>query len=182
MKLDELKKFIDEATNEESGIDYDSVLTHVNGESGKLADRKVETSRAKWETEYNTNLYKELGLEDIKDTSGLKSYIDERKEFNPEEMNSLNSKYERTNKELEIVKLGFNGDNDDLDYIIHKTNTMISAEEGLSYTDAVTKLKETKPSYFGQGTVITTGKPNNKAVVETISPLKEAMMKRNKRR
>lgn len=150
MKQKDLDKFIETSTNEEGNLDSSKLFESVNMSFNTLRDKQKEqfsTEKSKWEENYNTKFYKDLGYENIKDTSGLKSFIDERKDFDLE----IPTKFESVNKELSIYKTGgFGGDAEDLEYLIHKANSLIDKnEEDLSFDDAVKQLRESKASLFG---------------------------------
>ncbi len=156
MKEKELKQLIQSHTTEESGLDYSALSNDINTQFNVLLDKKMpdlDAEKTKWEESYSKSFFDDLGIDNINSRETLKSYLEERKDFDPQKFNELNSNVNRLNQELDVRKSNFNGDDDDMDYIIHKANTMISAEEGLSFSDAIKQIQESKPSYFGQQTI-----------------------------
>ena len=183
MKSLELENLITNHTTDESGLDISALSESINTQFNALLDKKMpdlDKAKDKWELDYTETFYKDLGVENINNTSDLKTYIDTRKDYDPKQLEELTSTKTRLTQERDIYKSNFSGDVDDMDFIIHKANTMISAGTDLSFTDAVNQLREAKPNYFGTETKVTTNVKVTKPVLDTVDPIVAAFNKRRR--
>jgi hypothetical protein len=146
MKLDQLKKLIESNTDEEKGLDFDAVLNSINGETGSLIDRKVESAKTNAISNYEKQLFTEIGFEDKESLTG---FVEKYKEVDLSQFETLQTDVDKYKNMMNIYKSGFQGDESDLDYIDHKVKTLMSQSEDLSYDEALSQFKQEKEYLFG---------------------------------
>jgi hypothetical protein len=153
MKQKELEKLIQVNTDESGQINLEKITEAINMDLNRLLEKNMpdtDALKAEWEKEFTSNFYKELNLESIDSADKLREFVEARKDLSPEQIKELKSQQDRLAKELEIHKLGFAGDADDLDYIITRASKLLESDEELQFTDAVKAIKENKPYVFGE--------------------------------
>ncbi len=179
MKEKLLKQLIEDHTSDESGLDYSALSNDINTQFNMLLDKKtpnLDEEKTKWETSYSKTLFDDLGIENINSAETLKSYIEERKDYNPEKVKTYQNDITRLKQERDVLKLNFSGDDDDMDYIIHKATTITNGSEDVSFIDAVTQLQESKPDYFGAVKPVVTNIKNNPPAQNTRAGFEDILM------